>query len=150
MHGFWLLVHFMGFSLWLGGGIATMLAGVTAKRFAPGERLAAYRLTGRIQSGLVAPGVIFTLVSGLVLTRPYMERDMTLGIAIMLVAGGIGALVALFLSVPTAQRLGRLELHARGELPEAFHALRKRQAIAASIAGALALIAMLGGTVLRY
>ena len=32
MRGFWLLVHVLGFTLWLGGGIATMVAGVTAKR----------------------------------------------------------------------------------------------------------------------
>src|SRR2546430_10417415 len=48
-HGFWLLVHVLGFTLWLGGGIATMVAGVTAKRFAPAERLRAYQLIGAIQ-----------------------------------------------------------------------------------------------------
>ena len=41
MRGFWLLVHVLGFTLWLGAGIATMIAGLTAKRFAPAERLAA-------------------------------------------------------------------------------------------------------------
>jgi len=33
--GFLILVHVLGFTLWLGGGIATMVAGVTAKGFAP-------------------------------------------------------------------------------------------------------------------
>jgi hypothetical protein len=27
MHGFWLLLHILGYTLWLGGGIATMVAG---------------------------------------------------------------------------------------------------------------------------
>ena len=39
MRGFWLLVHVLGFTLWLGGGIATMVAGVTAKRMGAAERL---------------------------------------------------------------------------------------------------------------
>jgi len=40
LRGFWLLVHVLGFTLWLGGGIATMVAGVSAKGFAAAERLA--------------------------------------------------------------------------------------------------------------
>ena len=56
MRGFWLLVHVLGFTLWLGGGIATMVAGVSAKSFAPGERLSAYKLIGAIQRILVGPG----------------------------------------------------------------------------------------------
>jgi hypothetical protein len=127
-----------------------MLAGIAAKQFAPAERLAAYRLTGRIHSGLVAPGVVFTLISGFALIRPFMGSGMTGGLVIMFLAGMIGGMVALFISVPTAQRLGRLELHARNELPESFQALRKRQAIAASIAGGLGILALLGGTIFRH
>lgn len=70
MRGFWLLVHFVGFTLWLGGGLATMIAGVTAKRFAPAERLAVYRVTGRIQRLLIAPGSLFVVISGVVLIMP--------------------------------------------------------------------------------
>jgi hypothetical protein len=149
MRSFWLLIHFIGFTLWLGGGVATMLAGITAKHWAPGERLAAYRIAGRIHSGLIGPGVVFTLVSGLVLTRPFMGVDMTGGLVIMLLAGSVAGLIALFVSIPTAQRLGRLELHARDELPEAFRVLRTRQAVSASVAGILGILAMLGGTIFR-
>ena len=95
MRGVWMLVHVLGFTLWLGGGIATMVAGVTAKRMAPAERLAGYKLIG-----------------------------------------------AVAISVPTAAKLARLEPDARGELPEAFQGLRKRQILAATIAGALGLVAM--------
>lgn len=149
MRAFWLLVHFIGFTLWLGGGLATMVAGITAKSFAPAERLAAYRVSGKIQGLLVAPGAIFTVISGLVLVRPFMSGGMTGGLLVMFVGGTLGAILALFFSVPTAQRLGRLELDARGELPEGFQALRKSQALAASIAGGLGIVAMLGGTVFR-
>src|SRR5258707_2739687 len=56
MHGFWLLVHVLGVILWLGGGLATMVLGVTAKQFTPRQRLAAYRLTSAIQRNLLWPG----------------------------------------------------------------------------------------------
>src|SRR5438067_345766 len=56
MRGFWVLVHVLGFTLWLGGGIATMVAGVSAKSFAPAERLSAYKLIGAIQRILVGTG----------------------------------------------------------------------------------------------
>src|SRR3989449_1845530 len=75
MRGFWLLVHVLGFTLWLGGGIATMVAGVSAKSFAPAERLSAYKLIGAIQRILVGPGAMAVLLSGLVLSMPYMKRS---------------------------------------------------------------------------
>src|SRR6184192_4214856 len=66
MRGFWVLVHVLGFTLWLGGGIATMVPGVSAKSFAPAERLSAYKLIGAIQRILVGPGAMAVLLS----TRP--------------------------------------------------------------------------------
>jgi hypothetical protein len=68
---------------------------------------------------------------------------------LMMLTGIVGALIALTISVPTAARLGRLELDPRGELPESFAALRKRQVVTASIAGGMGLIALLAGTVFR-
>lgn len=150
MHGFWLLLHILGFTLWLGGGLATMIAGVTAKGFAPDQRLAAYRLTSAVQRILVGPGVVAVTVSGLVLSMAYMKSGAVPGwMMLMMLTGLFGALVALTVSVPTAARLGRLELDARGELPESFAALRKRQVVTASIAGGMGLIALLAGTVFR-
>ena len=152
MRGFWLLVHVLGFTLWLGGGIATMVAGVAAKRFAPAERLKAYRLISAIQRVLVGPGAGAVVVSGiiLILTGPYMRSgDMPLWLSVMMGAGILGAIAAVVVSVPTAARLGRLELDPRGELPEAFQGLRKRQILAATIAGSLGLIALFAATLVR-
>jgi len=53
-------------------------------------------------------------------------------------------------SVPTAAKLARLEPGPGGQLPEAFVRLRKRQILAASIAGALGLVAMFSVTVGRW
>ena len=150
MRALWLFIHVIGFTLWLGGGIATMVAGVSAKSFDPGPRLAAYKLIGNIQRLLVGPGAIAVVLSGIVLAMPYMRSGAMPGwLNLMMGAGLLGALAAVGLSVPTAARMGRLELDARGELPESFQGLRKRQILAASIAGGLGLVAMFGATVMR-
>jgi len=151
MRGFWLLVHVIGFTLWLGGGIATMVAGITAKALAPAERLAAYRVISAIQRILVGPGAVAVVLSGVILSMDYMRSGTMPGwLTVMMGAGLLGALLAVGVVVPTAARLGRLELDPRGELPEAFSNLRKRQIITASVAGGLALIAMGAATVGRF
>ena len=149
MRGLWLLIHVVGFTLWLGGGIATMIAGVTAKRFGPAERLAAYRVMSAVFRIAVAPGAVGVLLAGFVLSAPYMRTDVPGWLGLMMGAGGLGAIVVLFVVVPTAARLGRLELDPRGELPEAFPRLRKTQIVSASIAGGLGIVALIAGTLLR-
>src|SRR3989475_9021749 len=99
MRGFWILVHVLGFTLWLGGGIATMVAGVTAKGFAPAERLSAYNLIGAIQRILVGPGAMAVLLSGLVLAMPYMKSGaVPAWMGVMMLAGTLGALRAVTIS----------------------------------------------------
>jgi hypothetical protein len=149
MRGFWLLVHVLGFTLWLGGGIATMVAGVTAKRMGTVERLSAYKLIGAIQRILVGPGAIAVVLSGVILGQPYMRSGMTGWLSVMMIAGILGAIGAVAISVPTAAKLARLEPQG-GQLPEAFHRLRKRQIIAATVAGGLGLIAMFAVTLGRW
>ena len=149
MRGFWLLVHVLGFTLWLGGGIATMVAGVTAKRMGTVERLSAYKLIGAIQRILVGPGAIAVVLSGVILGQPYMRSGMTGWLSVMMIAGILGAIGAVAVSVPTAAKLARLEPQG-GQLPEAFHRLRKRQIIAATVAGGLGLIAMFAVTLGRW
>jgi len=151
MRGFWLLVHVLGFTLWLGGGIATMVAGVTAKRFSAGDRLAGYKLIGAIQRLLVAPGALAVVLSGFALAGPYMKQGAVPGwMGAMMGSGLLGAIAAVAISVPTAAKLARLAPGPGGQLPEAFQRLRKRQIVAASIAGALGLIAMGAVTLGRW
>jgi hypothetical protein len=147
MHGFWMLVHMLGFTFWIGGGVATMAAGIASKRFTPEARLASYRLTSAVWRILVGPGVVGVTLSGLVLSMPFMKSGMTPGwMMLMMVTGIVGALIAIGVSLPAAAQLGRLELDPRGDIPEHFHALRSRLVWGSSIAGALALIALLAGT----
>ena len=149
MRGLWLLVHVLGFTLWLGGGIATMVAGVTAKRMGAGDRLNAYKIIGAVQRILVAPGAIGVVLSGFILAQPYMRSGTVPGwLGVMMISGILGAIGAVAISVPTAAKLARLEPQG-GQLPEAFARLRQRQILAASIAGALGLIAMFAATIGR-
>src|SRR5256885_16533666 len=95
MRGFWLLVHVLGFTLWLGGGIATMVAGVTAKRFSAGERLAGYKLIGAIQRLLGAPGALAEVLSGLSVAGPDMkEGGVARWVGLMIDSRLLGAIVA--------------------------------------------------------
>jgi hypothetical protein len=153
MYRLWLLIHLLGFTLWLGGGLATMVAGVQAKGFGPAERLKAYRLIGAVQRLLVGPGAVGVVLSGilLLLSGPYMRSggDVPAWLNIMMGAGLLGAIAAVTISMPTAARLARLDVDPRGELPERFQALRKRQIIAATVAGSLGLIALFAATLGR-
>lgn len=150
MRGVWLFLHYMGIAAWLGGGLAMMLAGITAKHFPPEERLAVYRATSVVARNLVGPGALLVLVSGFVLSLPFFKTtDVPGWLMAMQALGLIGAIIAIGVVTPTAARMGRLELDPRGELPESFAGLRKRQAIFATAAGVFALLALLAGTVMR-
>jgi hypothetical protein len=140
----------MGFAAWMGGGLAMMLAGITAKQFAPGDRLAVYRATSAVGRSLIGPGALLVLVSGFVLSLPFFKTAIVPGwLVAMQGLGLVGAIIAIGIVTPTAARMGRLELDPRGELPESFAGLRKRQSVFATIAGVFAMLALLAGTVMR-
>lgn len=150
MRGFWLFLHVIGFVAWLGGGLAVMLSGITAKYFPPEQRLAVYRTMAVVTRNLVGTGAVLVVVSGFVLSVPYFRGAMVpTWLMAMQVLGFMGAIVAIAITVPTAARLGRLDLDPRGELPESFAGLRRKQAIFATIAGVFALLALLASTLFR-
>jgi hypothetical protein len=149
MRGIWLLLHVLGVAAWLGGGLAMMLAGITAKHFPPEERLAVYRATSVVARNLIGPGALLVLGSGFVLSIPFFQATMPGWLMAMQGLGLVGAIIAIGIVTPTAARMGRLELDPRGELPESFAGLRKRQAVFATVAGVFALLALLAGTVMR-
>jgi len=150
MRGFWLFVHVMGFVAWLGGGLAVMLSGITAKYFPPDQRLMVYRIMGVVTRSLVGPGAVLVTLSGLILLVPYFRSaTVPTWLMAMLVFGLLGAIVVIGIVTPTAARLARLQVDARGDLPESFTGLRRRQVIFATLAGVLALIALMSGTLFR-
>jgi hypothetical protein len=148
--GFWLFLHVMGFVAWIGGGLAVMLSGITAKYFAPDQRLAVYRVMSVVTRNLIGPGAVLVVVSGFVLSVPYFKNaTVPTWLMAMQAFGLLGAIVAIAIVTPTAARLGRLDLDPRGELPESFAGLRRRQAIFATVAGVFALLALISGTLFR-
>ncbi|HEV8382614.1 MAG TPA: hypothetical protein VGQ29_13590 [Gemmatimonadales bacterium] len=150
MTGFWLFLHVMGFVAWIGGGLAVMLSGITAKYFAPDQRLAVYRVMSVVTRNLIGPGAVLVVVSGFVLSVPYFKNaTVPTWLMAMQAFGLLGAIVAIAIVTPTAARLGRLDLDPRGELPESFAGLRRRQAIFATVAGVFALLALISGTLFR-
>jgi hypothetical protein len=150
MRGFWLVIHIMGYVAWIGGGLAVMLSGITAKHFHPAHRLAVYRIMAMITRSLVGPGAVLVVVSGIILSVPYFKSaTVPSWLLAMQTFGFLGAVIVVSLVIPVAARLGRLDLDPRGDLPESFPGLRRRQAIFATLAGVLALLALLAGTLFR-
>jgi hypothetical protein len=148
----WLFLHIFGFSLWIGGALAAMVAGVSAKAESRDGLGAVVRSQAAIQKALIAPGALLTVLSGLILTFRVTGRTgelvgFNLWLVLMQAAGIVGALVALLISLPTASKLARLD--PAGQHAAYFDELRARQKITASIAGALALAALVGGVMVR-
>jgi hypothetical protein len=146
----WLFLHLLGFTLWLGGAIASMIVGIAAKREDRSGLGAVVRSQATLTKIAIAPGALLTVLSGLILTFQVGGGDMA-GFSFWLVtmqsAGILGALLTLLISLPTATRLGRLD--PTGEGARYFDELRARQRIVASIAGTFGLLALLAGAMVR-
>jgi hypothetical protein len=148
----WLFLHILGFVLWIGGAVAAMVAGVSAKAESREGLGAVVRSQAAVQKALIAPGALVTVLSGLILTFRVTARTgelvgFNLWLVLMQAAGIAGALVALLISLPTASKLARLD--AAGPHAAYFDELRARQRVTSSIAGLLALAALLGGVMVR-
>jgi len=144
------LLHLLGFVLWLGGALAVMVVGMLGRREAPELFATIARLQGAITARLVAPGAILVLVSGLALTAlrypgPAMAQASP-WLFVMQATGAIGALLVLFASLPTASKIARLD--PQGDTGPLFLLLRKRQSIVGSMAGALGLAALAAAAML--
>jgi hypothetical protein len=145
----WLFLHLLGFTLWLGGAIASMIIGIAAKREDRSGLAAVVRSQSTLTKVAIAPGALLTVLSGLILTFQLSAGDFaafSLWLVIMQAAGIIAALLTLLITLPTATRLGRLD--PTGEAARYFDELRARQRIVASIAGTFGLVALLAGAML--
>lgn len=149
---FWLFVHLLGFTIWLGGGFAVMIAGIVSKR----EDRAGLGVVVRTQAAVykiaIAPGALLTVLSGLILTFSVSARmgeltGFSLPLVVMQGTGMVGALLALMVALPTSAKLARLDPTGPGAAY--FDELRQRQKLVSSIAGALALVALVAGALIR-
>lgn len=145
----WLFLHLLGFTMWLGGAIASMVVGIAAKAEERSGLGAVVRAQSQLTKVAIAPGSLLTVLSGLILTFRLSGGDFagfSIWLVIMQGAGLIAALMTLLIALPTAARLGRLD--PTGEAARYFDELRSRQRIVASIAGTLGLVALFAGAML--
>jgi hypothetical protein len=146
----WFFIHYLGTALWLGGGLAGMLIGIRSRRESPAAQGAVVRLQGTLHQLVISPGAGLTVISGIFLTM----QTMALGNAapggwlmVMQVGGMLGALLTLFVGLPTAARLARCE--PEGPTAPLFNQLRRRQAQVGTLSGALGWIALVAGAAMR-
>ena len=150
MTGLWLFLHFLGFVMWIGGGFASMHAGLSAKGEPRPGLGAITRAQARIQKTVIAPGALLVVLSGLILTLRFMgamTTAMSPWLMAMQGAGLVGALITLMIGLPTASRLGRID--PEGQSAAYFDELRGRMRVAASVSGVLALFALVSGVIYR-
>jgi predicted integral membrane protein DUF2269 len=144
----WLFVHLLGFVMWMGGGLASMFAGIASKSEDRAGLGAVVRAQSAIQRILVGPGALLTVLSGLLLTFALAGMaGPSVWLMVMQGAGLVGALLALFVGMPTASRLARLD--PTGPDGAYFDELRNRQKVVGMVWGLLALLALVGGTMVR-
>lgn len=141
--------HIFGFTLWMGGGLASSVIGKRAMSEDRAHVDSLIRSLAGIQGGLMLPGVILTIVSGLYLSMPRMQTGaLTAWLMLMQGAGIVAALLFFFVVRPAVSRLTRMS--AVGESAGRFDAIRKRAAMGGMIAGILGLLAMIGGVMHKY
>jgi hypothetical protein len=149
----WLFLHLLGFTMWLGGGLASMVGGIAAKREGREALGPVARVQAAIHKAIIAPGALLVVLSGLILTFSVTGRTgelagFSLWLMLMQGAGLLGALIVLLIGLPTAAKLARLDPTGQGAAY--FDELRQRQRIVGSVAGTLALLALLAGALVRY
>jgi hypothetical protein len=147
----WVFLHIVGFTLWIGGALASMVAGIVSQREDRVGLGAVVRSQAAVQRMLVAPGALLAALSGVMLTFARTggaggQVGFSLWLVIMQGAGLLGALIVLMVGLPTASKLARID--PAGQHAAYFDELRQRQRVTSSIAGVLALAALVGGAML--
>jgi hypothetical protein len=148
----WLFLHLLGFTMWLGGGLATMVAGMAGKREDRTGLGAIARAQAAVHRALVAPGALLAVLSGLILTFSVSGTTgelvgFNIWLLVMQGTGAVGALLVLLIGLPTAAKLSRLDPSGPGAAY--FDELRQRQRVVGSVSGTLALVALVAGAMVR-
>lgn len=148
MNHFWLFVHLLGFTLWLGGGAAAMFVGIAARSEDRASLGAVARALAAMQRKVIAPGVVLAVISGLVLTFKTSELPApSPWLMVMQGAGLLGALLNIAVMLPTASRAARID--PTGPDGAFFDELRNRMRVVGMISGTLGLIALVAGALVR-
>lgn len=145
MKAFWYLMHMLGQVAWLGGALAAMAIGVAARRESPEQAGLVVRLQGSIYRMLIGPGAALIVLSGILLTLQMYNRVTAVGLSHWLMAmqglGILGGLIVLVHTVPTSNKLIRLE--PTGPTAAAFHGIHRRLRISAMVSGGIGMLGLL-------
>lgn len=146
------LGHSLGFVLWLGGGMAAMQVGSAMRAAGREETALLLGVMVRLHRGLLLPGAVLTVITGLLLTlRLYGGAVSAAGYPITLMvmqgAGLVGAALIVGVSFPAVMRLSRLD--PTGPQADRFRSLRQRAALSGGLAGMLGFSALVAGALMR-
>ena len=146
-----LLLHVLGFLLWMGGAFAVMMTGIAAKKEERSALGPFVRMQATVAATMIGPGAGLTIASGLVLAfRMFGTAQPAPSgwIMIMQAAGLLAGIITLAFTIPAAGRLRRMD--PLGPQAVTFDALRQRQRVADAISGLLALLALVAGVMARF
>ncbi len=138
--------------LWIGSGLAAMHLGRALEKANREETALLLGLMGRIQRAMLLPGVVLTVISGLLLTLNLYGGAISVAgypvsLMVMQGAGLLGAVIAIGVTIPTTGRLSRLD--PQGPHAAVFASLRQRASISGMLTGVLAMVALVAGALLR-
>lgn len=146
--------HFLGVALWVGGAISAFTIARVITTGPEGNRNILIAVLARIHGYVIGPGAVLTVLTGLLLTMSLAQSgagDLLAhpGMVVMQSAGIVAAILAIFVAVPTANRIARLAATENVASARQIAGLRNRQAIVSSISGVLALVALFAATLTR-
>jgi hypothetical protein len=146
--------HLLGSAMWIGGALAGMLIAFAAREEPPAVRAGLFRTLAKLHTMVIGIGAMLAVTTGIVLTMWHtangggdIMREPRLWV--MQGTGLLGGILVMFMGLPTAVKMGGLAVAAEdGTFPRAFEMYRRRQAVISSIAGVLAIVALLAWKVL--
>lgn len=129
-----------------------MGTGMLMKRLARTELGIALQVQAWLMMGMTLPGTILVVISGLILTLRLYGSATSVGgfpaaLMIMQGAGLLAAALTLVVTLPTVTRLTRLD--PVGAHAPLFDALKRRMTLMGMLTGALAVVGLIGGVMLR-
>ncbi len=145
----WHLAHIAGFTMWVGGGLGAMFAGIRGRQEDRPAQAIIVRLLTAIHRLVMLPGILLTLASGVALSIPAARAGAPSSwLMLMQLAGVLAGILVLFVSIPSLARLTRIP--PTGDSAPRFDSLRRRQSRAGMIAGMLGLLALIAGVLHKY
>ena len=142
-------LHYLGVALWIGGGLSVSFLIFTLQSVPITQHVGIIVKAAKMYSPIVLLGVILTLGSGilwnmsLVATRTAESPPVPAMYWIMVLAGFMGGLVALFVAMPNALKLGRIPSGEYNDPTPAIERLKKKFLRASDVVTLLGIISLM-------